>query len=43
MEQGKTDGLAIDKGEQRLEMPLRSEAIATQTSSVATTALGARS
>jgi hypothetical protein len=26
MEQGKTGGLAIDKGEQRLEMPLRSEA-----------------
>jgi hypothetical protein len=30
MEQGKTGGLAIDKGEQRLEMPLRSEAIASQ-------------
>jgi hypothetical protein len=30
MEQGKTGGLAIEKGEQRLEMPLGSEAIAAQ-------------
>jgi hypothetical protein len=30
MEQGKTGGLAIDKGEQRLELPLGSEAMAAQ-------------
>ena len=30
MEQGKTGGLAVEKGEQRLELPLESEAIAAQ-------------
>ena len=30
MEQGKTGGLAVKKGEQRLELPLGSEAIAAQ-------------
>jgi hypothetical protein len=30
LEQGKTGGLAVEKGEQRLELPLRSEAIAAQ-------------
>ena len=30
VEQGKTGGLAVEKGEQRLELPLGSEAIAAQ-------------
>ena len=30
MEQGETGGLAVEKGEQRLELPLGSEAISAQ-------------
>src|SRR5438270_522949 len=30
VEQGKTDGFAVEKGEQRLELPIGSEAIAAQ-------------
>ena len=30
MEQGQTGGLAVEKGEQRLELPLASEAVTAQ-------------
>ena len=43
MEQRQPGGLAVEKGKDRLELPVRRETVALRSSSVATTASGARS